>query len=1552
MSCKYFFKGVSKKSDELYQIFSKLAGDGGLSYFELHNLISDNIDLTKYSDTLFSAQTDVYNKLVNLKASPLIFDKWGNVVADDPESGVYNIQHFLDSQYFDPNQKYYTKMNDENYKDALRKRGYTEDQIAKEFERFKLVGADAYVIHYLVNNLEISNVNDPYTWNVQVSLLIGKQITKLTEDITKRKLGNLNTDFQEALLNSFNRVLQSVGNNNNNLGSQILQSRIITARENKMGTSTSRVRNIAVTHALTKDGIKLRGHIDQVIVDKYGNIAIYQNIVSSQPYESWIKIKKQKFELELAFLKKILQAKGFNANKISLHLIPTQIVYNDDGSIKDIRMDYPKNIQVQGEYQLGDIDEAVEAYIDTPDLSFGNIDDKVQTALDKTNLMFLNANITQNRITKTIDSYIAQQYNPRTGTGDIVKLEDDLQGYNYAVTIDGEIHKIKEDSLPKNNIELKELLQKEFDKKEKQISTVLDTLVKQIQVARHNPQNTTFEAFKRSNYRLVSLLGKYIEPTYIGGDPVYEWNIIDNEALRNAHILLFQNSKGQIDVVSLANYNLYEVNKHRSNGSNIMNSYIMDNQSGNLYNYDCSFGHMEQIRTLNILNEILPQLDGNFKLGNIQVISTYGRGQGMYSTASDLITKYYSPILEVVNKYNSGVKLNNNFGNINFVDQYELITDYISNFLTTSSYLETNPIRYKLKDAKEQLENANSESARRAALQSFLEYLQNNPVIKNLQNGTSDLTYANDNTKMLANIYNQACYEYNKLMGVYVETKYKPLSWLESNIVKPDANSDNNYRTIKQIVTQTTFRANEKVMDAANPIQNFTRDYFNQAGYSTVEGSLIGDENKYFDNMFMHNDRGEKIMMFKNPYKNDAANYMNSHEKLFLKKALFELAKVSYSMHNKKFDFTSYEDPEFAKAVEEQEVLRYVPLKRASPTLSVKSLKNGVNQFFDTIKGLASKEDNVFAKWQQTLDKEGANVSMRDRFENGVTNPFASSMSSDKNVRQEILNQHTNDYWETNIPALLYSYINANILTQEFNKSLILIKSVMFQAKMLALNSGNLKYLEWFQKEADKYLTVNVFNDTILEDTSKKFFTVINPVKHFVSKMFLSFNIKSMFRDTLEGFQQNYIKAATKYGTDISTVNLTAAYYIVMKGSCTNVRTISLLNQLCIKYGLSNLDFANIANGLRTDKSGINHWDDIAYNTMKRPDFLNRMTLFVARALQDGVWDALSLDENGKIKYEWKKDKRFQDILKAPKGSEKYNKAKSLYFSAIRAYNKEHIDSPIGYNEDLPSPYSLETIDKIKQVADSIYGNYDRGGRMMAENMAIGMSFAQFTTYSNGIIANWFGKKRVIKGDKLEQQKNEAGQLLYFTEDGTITTENTGVPVMDNIPIVVQGIFYTFGDILGILSDTNQDDKIKKIIAMCKANPNDAANLRKAFASLLWAAFMSILFKYIFDPGYKEIMKSYNSDDVLASAMTYVVYNGGKQSTQNFHEVAVIPEYFAGSGASNGMTIPYQSYPTQLVKNMFNTATDPNKHWGEYIVNNVPSLAMYKQATKAYYKEN
>ena len=42
MSCKYFFKGVSKKSDKLYQVFSKLAGDKGLSAIKNRDIEKQN----------------------------------------------------------------------------------------------------------------------------------------------------------------------------------------------------------------------------------------------------------------------------------------------------------------------------------------------------------------------------------------------------------------------------------------------------------------------------------------------------------------------------------------------------------------------------------------------------------------------------------------------------------------------------------------------------------------------------------------------------------------------------------------------------------------------------------------------------------------------------------------------------------------------------------------------------------------------------------------------------------------------------------------------------------------------------------------------------------------------------------------------------------------------------------------------------------------------------------------------------------------------------------------------------------------------------------------------------------------------------------------------------------------------------------------------------------------------------------------------------------------------------------------------------------------------
>jgi hypothetical protein len=66
------------------------------------------------------------------------------------------------------------------------------------------------------------------------------------------------------------------------------------------------------------------------------------------------------------------------------------------------------------------------------------------------------------------------------------------------------------------------------------------------------------------------------------------------------------------------------------------------------------------------------------------------------------------------------------------------------------------------------------------------------------------------------------------------------------------------------------------------------------------------------------------------------------------------------------------------------------------------------------------------------------------------------------------------------------------------------------------------------------------------------------------------------------------------------------------------------------------------------------------------------MVLFVAQMHKDGCYDAYSLDENKQLKYNWRKDKRFNLLASNDKSNlEEYNKQKALYYSLIRAFNQE-----------------------------------------------------------------------------------------------------------------------------------------------------------------------------------------------------------------------------------------------------------------------------------------
>ena len=118
------------------------------------------------------------------------------------------------------------------------------------------------------------------------------------------------------------------------------------------------------------------------------------------------------------------------------------------------------------------------------------------------------------------------------------------------------------------------------------------------------------------------------------------------------------------------------------------------------------------------------------------------------------------------------------------------------------------------------------------------------------------------------------------------------------------------------------------------------------------------------------------------------------------------------------------------------------------------------------------------------------------------------------------------------------------------------------------------------------------------------------------------------------------IRTINKFQTNISSKSLSKAYVTVVKNSFTDGRTINIVNQLCKIYRLSNVDVSRISEGLITER-GLTNMRDWLYASLRRPDFLNRMVLFVAQCYEDGVYDAFSI-KDGKLTYDWKKDKRFK----------------------------------------------------------------------------------------------------------------------------------------------------------------------------------------------------------------------------------------------------------------------------------------------------------------------
>ena len=199
------------------------------------------------------------------------------------------------------------------------------------------------------------------------------------------------------------------------------------------------------------------------------------------------------------------------------------------------------------------------------------------------------------------------------------------------------------------------------------------------------------------------------------------------------------------------------------------------------------------------------------------------------------------------------------------------------------------------------------------------------------------------------------------------------------------------------------------------------------------------------------------------------------------------------------------------------------------------------------------------------------------------------------------------------------------------------------------------------------------------------------------------------------------------------------------------------------------------------------------------------MTILVGFMHKYGCLDAYETGEDGLVRYNWRKDKRFDKLAAEDKSDlAEYNRQKGLYESLRQKFIKEEhqvYDEKEGrwrkmtQKDELPDALPQVEVTKYKQISNTMFGYMETSDRSLFFSRALGIVFGQFMTFMTAK-KNQYLLARDYYGDgHWVQLKDKNGNNLYWKDDmregvinRVLTTENTGEIAYDWEGSMTEGI--------------------------------------------------------------------------------------------------------------------------------------------------------------------
>lgn len=1190
---------------------------------------------------------------------------------------------------------------------------------------------------------------------------------------------------------------------------------------------------------------RLYGIIDLLIIDENGTAHILDYKTSIKEYGKFDPAKRAGYQYQLATYQRMLQRYGIDVNGSDLWVAPIQITeFRKEG----------------GDYTYNTID------INTPIKRLNSlITQRQRDNIDLFMPPLVEAHLTTQEVESNLESSVGEWFKDHSTTKLVTEKQViyELKRDNLLTKKEGEdfIYKPKGSSAAPITAKTEpEFIQKVLQYKQSLLPKRIDLTQNIKKVLRKAIEDETpdvdwpLASSTRTGVSATWLrdtLSPYCHPT---------WRVKDNDVYEKYGIITLENIEtGQIDLIRIStstlDYNYFKSlsskTDPRRNRLGLLGNFepdVVEQSNSRSLMVEATNGNIELMETMALLN----LTDGleNSIVGNIRVINPYD-AKSIQMSNEELFYCFNK-----LNQYKPMSKNKFDDNTIQLASKFRLTKNKLADILRRGednqwkdSYMGmqnfkccTSVMDQALyQDSEKQIE----------ALTQLLKIMQNDRWMK----AKIDRSYT-DQAELqqdIISLYNSILISIADLKGINFRQQLEDHGqWLESAIHlsgtyidNPGNLSSETLNLVTRLVTEAYQNTRQDMQRKKNRIKQAVEKLKQAKGFSYLQENIGFNQADLYKNLFVEKDGDIKFKFI-----NDSS--LSQPEREFLDFALKEINSNRHDwdesiMIQKRdsYDEEYYRVP-LAKGASDSVVsstgfLQLVrdKLSQLHPKTLVTKAKERVEEIQESLNDSSRKRNNIETLYRMTNTFDGGEDTVENRKQ------IIKTMGGIFNV-------------ERNMESLLLKHDFAYAQQQNLDAVFPLIKAATVHlAEQGAMQNDtfkqDLKYVE-------EYIKSKIFNESIVNPENQKFAKIAGMIKKAASMFTLAFSPVQMLYQPMQGLWQDISlmirkpdgKQSFTFNHFKNSLKLVYGELLDYSGKPT---MCSLINEL---YGINDMDMNTYVDRISHSRKGLLYnFDNFAFKFASRPDYYNRMSIFLSQMQGDGCLEAHTV-EDGVLKYNWKLDKRFSKFAADPTNKNnpdpEYQQQRSLYYAIAQQFANEHARDYNGKEfvldmnnpQPLPRAYTNKQAESMKSLADDIYGYYSHEKKSMIMSTAVGSMWLQFKTYWSGkknqylqkggvrLRGNWEQYTENINGKQVKYyyQTNEKGEIEYNKR--TYTEEEMKAKNLPLLAPVLQwkgqwqeGILVTMGDIFfnAVQDPTNTFQIIKD-----KWNTQDE-NLQRCYRS-------------------------------------------------------------------------------------------------------------------------